>query len=157
MLPNVTYGGNIFFLGFYRNSILFDQDINTMQIVEDKIENLFDSSQPMKPKSIVGYFEYEENNPNQMPIGLHLWNITDCDKKTLGKLTSVSTLENGISVLLSVYAYLLKKHTPGTLHRSKPGTVAFPTVTRIEAQLLTSFKKLKSRTRACQRLNLSLS
>ena len=86
--PNTTYDGHLFFFGFYKNNILFNQEMYSRQIVEDKKEDLFTSSGTMRPTSIVGHLEYDQSE-NQIPIGLHLWNITDCKEKTYGKLTSV--------------------------------------------------------------------
>ena len=86
--PNTTYDGHLFFFGFYKNNILFNQEMDSRQIVEDTKEDLFTSSGTMRPTSIVGHLEYDQSE-NQIPIGLHLWNITDCKGKTLGKLTSV--------------------------------------------------------------------
>ena len=89
LLPNRTYDQNVLFWGFYKNIILFNRELDARLIVENAMEDLFDSSQIIKPTSIMGTLLYGQDE-NQMPIGLHVWNITDCKGKTFGKLTSVS-------------------------------------------------------------------
>ena len=60
-------------------------------MVEDKQEDLFDGQrqQMNEPKKIVGIVKLNMMS-NQLPVGLHLWNITDCEDPVLLKLTSVS-------------------------------------------------------------------
>ena len=90
LLPDVTYNNNVFFLGFGRNNIIFSQELNSWLIVEDRMGDLF---QPgiieKKPTKIVGIFE-PETYSNQMPIGMHIWNVTNCGGIIPLKLTPVS-------------------------------------------------------------------
>ena len=59
-------------------------------MVEDKQTDLFDGSEQInEPEKIVGIFKPNIKS-NQLPVGLHLWNITDCEGPVLLKLTSVS-------------------------------------------------------------------
>ena len=89
LLPNTTYDQNVLFWGLFKNIILFNRELDARLIVENTMDDLFDSSQIIKPTSIMGTLLYGQDK-NQMPIGLHVWNITDCKGKTFGKLTSVS-------------------------------------------------------------------
>ena len=68
--------------------VLFNNEMNARQIVEDQMDDLFQSSPTIRPKSIVGSLKYGYDM-NQWPYGLHEWNLTDCYGQTLGKLTSV--------------------------------------------------------------------
>ena len=90
--PNITYDNYVVFFGFYRNIIVYNKDMNARLIVADLMEELLDSSGTVKPKSIVGTLMYKDQYqmPFGMPFGLHVWNVTDCNGNTLGKLTSVS-------------------------------------------------------------------
>ena len=86
--PDLTHDQHVVFLGFYKNIILYDKAMNSRVIVEDPTKKLLQSSNKIRPESIVGTLIYEKEN--QMPFGLHVWNVTDCNGKTFGKLTSVS-------------------------------------------------------------------
>ena len=92
LLPDLTHDLHAVFFGFYKNIILFDKQMNARVIVEDPNRDLFHSSNKIKPESIVGTLMYKDQYqmPFGMPFGLHVWNVTDCNGNTLGKLTSVS-------------------------------------------------------------------
>ena len=92
LVPQLTYGENVFFSGFYKNDILFSQKKNSWVIVEGRKDDLFQLSNTTKHQRIVGHLISAQNN-NVMPFGLHLWNITECGGKTWAKLTSVSNVK----------------------------------------------------------------
>ena len=91
LIQDLTYNEQIFFFGFGYNNILFSDKLNSWLMVEDKQEDLFDGQrqQMNEPKKIVGIVKLNMMS-NQLPVGLHLWNITDCEDPVLLKLTSVS-------------------------------------------------------------------
>ena len=91
LIPYLTYNEQIFFFGFGNNNILFSHKLNSWLMVENKLEDLFDGSRQIvnEPEKIVGIFKPNIKS-NQLPVGLHLWNITDCEGPVLLKLTSVS-------------------------------------------------------------------
>ena len=91
IIPNWTYNEQIFFFGFGQTNILFSHKMKSWLMVEDKQEDLFDGQrqQMNEPKKIVGIVKLNMMS-NQLPVGLHLWNITDCEDPVLLKLTSVS-------------------------------------------------------------------
>ena len=91
IIPNWTFNEQIFFFGFGQTNILFSHKMKSWLMVEDKQEDLFDGQrqQMNEPKKIVGIVKLNMMS-NQLPVGLHLWNITDCEDPVLLKLTSVS-------------------------------------------------------------------
>jgi hypothetical protein len=90
ILPHLTFNEHIVFFGFGQTNIIFSHKLKSWLMVEDKWKYLFDGSRQMnEPEKIVGIFKPTIQS-NQLPVGLHLWNITDCEGPVLLKLTSVS-------------------------------------------------------------------
>ena len=91
LLPEVTYDENVFFSGLYTTNILFSKKMNSWLIVEDNLNELITPTSIKEASKIVGVFQPEKYS-NQLPIGSHLWNITDPNCKTTMslKLTGVS-------------------------------------------------------------------
>lgn len=89
LVPHLTYDKNIFFLGFVRSSILFSNEMKSWLIVEDKQKELF-LSNATKPTNIIGVYTPDRSG-NQLPIGMHSWNITGCQDQLMLKLTPVSS------------------------------------------------------------------
>ena len=89
LVPHLSYDKNIFFLGFVRSIIIFSDEMKSWLIVEDKQKDLF-LDNTTKPQKIVGVYTPDRSG-NQLPIGLHSWNITGCQDPLMLKLTPVST------------------------------------------------------------------
>ena len=90
ILPHLTFNEHIVFFGFGQTNIIFSHKLKSWLMVEDKWKYLFDGSRQInEPEKIVGIFKPTIQS-NQLPVGLHLWNITDCEGPVLLKLTSVS-------------------------------------------------------------------
>ena len=91
LLPEYTYDEHAFFFGYGENNMLFSQKLKSWLIVEDKSFHLFNEFkvQIKEATEIVGIFK-PDTIGNQLPIGLHSWNMTDCGGLTLLKLTAVS-------------------------------------------------------------------
>ena len=78
-------------MGFIKNNIVFSQKQRSWLIVEDTSKDIFKlKSEGREPTKIVGVFKTDTMS-NQMPIGMHLWNITECEGKRFLKLTPVSS------------------------------------------------------------------
>ena len=90
ILPHLTFNEHIVFFGFGQTNILFSHKMKSWLMVEDEQEDLFDGERQInEPKKIVGIFKPNMMS-NQLPVGVHIWNITDCEDPVLLKLTSVS-------------------------------------------------------------------
>ena len=64
--------------------------MNSWLVVEDRMDYLFQQNMiEQKPTKIVGIFEPERFS-NRMPIGMHIWNLTNCGGIIPLKLTPVS-------------------------------------------------------------------
>ena len=90
LLPQFKY---VFFYGFERNNILYEEKTGSWLIVEDNqsVEDLVDPANDMKSSKIVGTLNLDKSN-NLMPIGNNFWNLTDtCNQMMPLKLTHVST------------------------------------------------------------------
>ena len=91
LLPEKTFGGNIFFFGLRHTNILFNQETSSWLIVTDKMKEIF------KPGGIstdsldvVGTFKPDQSKAHHLPVGTHFWNLTDnCNKVLQLKLTHV--------------------------------------------------------------------
>ena len=91
LLPEKTFGGNVFFFGLRNNNILFNQETSSWMIVKNKRDEIF------KPGGItthsldvVGIFKPDQSNAHQLPVGTHFWNLTEnCNKFLQLKLTKV--------------------------------------------------------------------
>ena len=89
LLPQFKY---VFFYGFERNNILYEEKTGSWLIVEDNqsVEDLVDPANDMKSSKIVGTLNLDKSN-NLMPIGNNFWNLTDrCNQMMPLKLTHVS-------------------------------------------------------------------
>ena len=91
LLPTKTYNESLLFFGLLRNNILYSQQINSWLIVEDKLKDLITPKSTMMPSKVLGVFQPDKYS-NQLPVGTHLWNITDpnCKGRMSLKLSSVS-------------------------------------------------------------------
>ena len=91
LLPEKTFGGNVFFFGLRYTNILFNQETSSWFIVKNKMIEIF------KPGGIstdsldvVGTFNPDQSNAHHLPVGTHFWNLTDnCNKVMQLKLTQV--------------------------------------------------------------------
>ena len=92
MLPQFTFSGNVFFFGSHTN-ILYDDETRSWLIVEDKVQDLFKKDGPKLPLKIVGTLQLDKFFDHNMPVGQHLWNLTDrCNTILPLKLTQVSLI-----------------------------------------------------------------
>ena len=91
LLPTKTYNESLLFFGLLRNNILYSQQINSWLIVEDKLKDLITPTSTKMPSKVLGVFQPDKYS-NQLPVGTHLWNITDpnCKGRMSLKLSSVS-------------------------------------------------------------------
>ena len=91
LVPSVNYNENILFYGPVRTNILFSQKMSSWVIAEDLLKDLKNSTHTKEPSKILGMFKPDKNT-NQLPVGRHLWNITDpnCKGMTFLKLSGVS-------------------------------------------------------------------
>ena len=91
LLPEKTFGGNVFFFGIRKNNILFNQERSSWEIVKNSFKELF------KPGGIstdsldvVGTYQNDQSDALHLPVGTHFWNLTDnCNKVLQLKLTHV--------------------------------------------------------------------
>ena len=92
LLPQFTFSGNVFFFGSKTN-ILYDDETRSWMIVEDKTQDLFKTDGPKLPLKIVGTLQLDKSFDHNMPVGQHLWNLTDrCNKILPLKFTHVSLI-----------------------------------------------------------------
>ena len=90
LVPELTYDDSIVFFGYGKDNIIFSQGFKSWLIIEKQLDDILGSSaKEIKPSRILGNFEPDPAS-NQMPFGLHFWNVTGCEGPVLGKLTSVS-------------------------------------------------------------------
>ena len=92
LLPEKTFGGNIFFFGIEKNNILFNQETSSWQIVKNKAKEIFKTGGISTDSlDVVGTFEPDWDNAHYLPVGTHFWNLTEnCNKVLQLKLTQVS-------------------------------------------------------------------
>ena len=90
LLPDVTYDDNLFFLGLARTNILYSKEMHSWLIVTDLMSELIKPESTKKPSTIIGAFQPNKFG-NEMPIGMHLWNLTteECNGMVHLKLTGV--------------------------------------------------------------------
>ena len=89
--PDIPYNESVMFFGLTRNYIIFSKKINSWLIVEDYLKDLVTSTNTKMPSKIVGLFQPDKYS-NQLPVGKHLWNLTDqnCKGMMSLKLSGVS-------------------------------------------------------------------
>ena len=95
LLPEKTFGGNVYFWGLRSNNILFNQETNSWQIVKNLTDDIFKPGGiSTSSLDIVGTFHPDRSNTHYLPVGTHLWNMTEknCNKVLQLKLTQVSTM-----------------------------------------------------------------
>ena len=92
LLPEKTFGGNVFFFGIEKNNILFNQETSSWQIVKNKAKEIFKTGEiSTESLDIVGIFEPDWDSDHYLPVGTHFWNLTEnCNKVLQLKLTGVS-------------------------------------------------------------------
>ena len=93
LLPEKTFGGNVYFWGLRSNNILFNQETNSWQIVKNLTDEIFKPGGiSTNSLDIVGTFHPDRSNTHYLPVGTHLWNMTEknCNKVLQLKLTQVS-------------------------------------------------------------------
>ena len=91
LLPEKTFGGNVFFFGIRKDNILFNQETSSWQIVKNTTEEIF------KPGGIstdsldvIGTYQHDHSHALHLPVGTHFWNLTErCNKILQLKLTKV--------------------------------------------------------------------
>ena len=92
LLPEKTFGGNVFFFGVGKGNILFNQETSSWIIVKNKAEEIF------KPGGIsadsldvIGTYQHDWSHDIHLPVGAHFWNLTEnCNKVLQLKLTQVT-------------------------------------------------------------------
>ena len=92
LLPEKTYGGNVFFFGIEKNNIIYNEETSSWLIVKDTIEEIFKPGGiPTDSLDVVGTFQPDQsNNAHHLPVGTNLWNLTEnCNKVLQLKLTQV--------------------------------------------------------------------
>ena len=85
LLPTKTYNESLLFWGLLKNNILFSQHMNSWLIVEDKLKDLITPTSTKLPSKILAMFQPDKYS-NQLPVGRHLWNITDPNCKGMMSL-----------------------------------------------------------------------
>ena len=90
LLPDVTYDDNLFFLGLARTNILYSKEMHSWLIVTDLMSELIKPEGTKIPSTIIGAFQPNKFG-NEIPIGMHLWNLTteECNGMVHLKLTGV--------------------------------------------------------------------
>ena len=91
LLPEKTFGGNVFFFGIRKDNILFNQETSSWLIVKNKTKEIFKPGGILTDSlDVVGTFKADQSNTHHLPIGTHFWNLTDnCNKVLQLKLTQV--------------------------------------------------------------------
>ena len=91
LLPEKTFGGNVFFFGIIENNIIFNQETSSWLIVTNKIDEIFQPGGISKDSlNVVGTFQPDESNTHHLPVGTRFWNLTEkCNKVLQLKLTQV--------------------------------------------------------------------
>ena len=92
LLPEKTFGGNVFFFGIEKNNILFNLETSSWQIVKNKAKEIFKTGEiSTESLDVVGIFEPDWDSDHYLPVGTHFWNLTEnCNKVLQLKLTGVS-------------------------------------------------------------------
>ena len=92
LLPEKTFGGNVFFFGIEQNNILFNQETSSWQIVKNKAKEIFKTGEiSTESLDVVGIFEPDWDSDHYLPVGTHFWNLTEnCNRVLQLKLTGVS-------------------------------------------------------------------
>ena len=90
LLPEKTFGGNIFFFGMEKSNIIFNQESSSWQIVKNKAKEILKPGGiPTDSLDVIGTFEPDQDGDHYLPVGTHFWNLTDCNKGLQLKLTKV--------------------------------------------------------------------
>ena len=100
LLPEKTFGGNVYFFGIGKNNILFNQDTSSWLIVKNKTKEIFKPGGILTDSlDVVGTFKPDQSNPHLLPVGTHFWNLTEnCNQVLQLKLTQVRKKLNAIRV-----------------------------------------------------------
>ena len=91
LLPEKTFGGNVFFFGIRNNNILFNQEKNSWLIVTNATKEIFKPGGILTDSlNVVGTFKPDQSNVHHLPVGTNFWNLTEnCNKVLQLKLTRV--------------------------------------------------------------------
>ena len=91
LLPEKTFGGNVFFYGIGKNNILFNQETSSWLIVKNKLKEIFKTGGISSDSlDVVGTFKPDQSDAHHLPVGTHFWNLTEnCNKVLQLKLTQV--------------------------------------------------------------------
>ena len=91
LLPEKTFGGNVFFFGLRYTNILFNQETSSWLIVKNKMIEIFKPGGISKDSlDVVGTFKLDKSIAHNLPVGTHFWNLTEnCNKVMQLKLTQV--------------------------------------------------------------------
>ena len=100
LLPEKTFGGNVYFFGNGKNNILFNQETSSWLIVKNKTKEIFKPGGiSTNSLDVVGTFKPYQSNPHLLPVGNHFWNLTEnCNQVLQLKLTQVRKKLNAIRV-----------------------------------------------------------
>ena len=87
LLPEKSFGGNVYFFGLKTTNILFNIETNSWLMVKNWTTEIFKPGEISTDSlDIVGRF-----NAHHLPVGTHFWNLTEnCNKVLQLKLTQVS-------------------------------------------------------------------
>ena len=91
LLPEKTFGGNVFFWGLRNNNILFNQKTRSWLIVKNSTDEIFKPGRISTDSlDVVGTFKHDRSIAHHLPVGTHVWNLTEnCNKVLQLKLTQV--------------------------------------------------------------------
>ena len=93
LLPEKSFGENVYFFGNGKNNILFNQETSSWLIVKNKTKEIFKPGGILTNSlDVVGTFKLDKSIAHNLPVGTHFWNLTEnCNKVMQLKLTQVRT------------------------------------------------------------------
>ena len=100
LLPEKTFGANVFFFGIRKDNILFNQETSSWLIVKNKTKEIFKPGGiSTNSLDVVGTFKPDQSNPHLLPVGTHFWNLTEnCNQVLQLKLTHVCKEKDSIRI-----------------------------------------------------------
>ena len=78
LLPEKTFGGNVFFFGIGKanRNRTFNEETGSWLIVNNKAEEIFKPGGiSTNSLDVVGTFKFDQSNHHLLPVGTHFWNL----------------------------------------------------------------------------------
>ena len=90
LLPERTFGGNVFFFGIGQSNIIFNKETSSWLIVKNTLDEIFQRGFQSNSLNNIGTLQPVQFSTHHLPVGNHFWNLTEnCNKVLQLKLTRV--------------------------------------------------------------------